>query len=723
MLMPLLLPLALTAALNRAPVPQLEPVVSVASRSTQPAREVAGTVSVLDRERMDQTLVRDLADAVRYEPGVSAPEDATRFGISGFAIRGLSDNRVGMQIDGVPVADGFAIGSFSNATRGAIETSFLSRMEILRGPASTLYGSDALAGVVSLRTLTPAELLADGNGQLGGRVQTQALGRDGSVAQSGLSAWQSGALNVLAGVVSRHGHERDNQPRTGGLASNPADRAERSELLKLGYDTAHWGQWGLSADRSREQVRTDVQSLVHGPSQYASTSQMLGDDQYRRERISVHNELRLDAPGAQTVRVLIYQQHTRAAQGTTQIREAVAPRTPATLRERDFLFKTAVLGLDLQGEGRFEALGAAHWQVLGLEVARTNLTELRDARETNLATGAVTNVLIGERFPVRDFPNSLATELGVFWQDEIRLGHGALTLIPGARYEHYGVDARLDSIFQADNPDFQPADLSESQITPKLGLRYEWSHDTQLFAQYALGFRAPPMADVNIGFTIPAFNYVAIPNPDLQPEHSRGWELGVRHHREYASLEVVGFDNHYRDLIESRVNIGRDASGALVFQSINRAAAHLYGVEMRAESALPWDGLSLNAALAYTRGDDTARQLPLNSVEPARLTLGLVYDSQDGNQRLELVATAVARKTRIDTSTLTPFQTPGYATLDAFWRIQAGARLQVDLGLYNLADRRYWLWSGVRGLPADAREIDLYSQPGRQFGASVRYLW
>ena len=69
------------------------------------------------------------------------------------------------------------------------------------------------------------------------------------------------------------------------------------------------------------------------------------------------------------------------------------------------------------------------------------------------------------------------------------------------------------------------------------------------------------------------------------------------------------------------------------------------------------------------------------------------------------------------------FRTPGYATLDAYWRIQVADRLQVDIGAFNLTDRRYWLWSGVRGLPADAREIDLYTQPGRQFGANVRYAW
>lgn len=723
MLTMMLLPLALAAALQEPPEKQLDAVVSVASRSAQPAREVAGTVSLIERERLDLTLAQDLADAVRYEPGVSAPEDASRFGIQGFAIRGLSGNRVGMEIDGVPVADGFSIGSFSNASRGAIETAFLSRMEILRGPASTLYGSDALAGVVSLRTLTPDELLARAGGDLGVRAETSALSRDGSIAASGLSAWRGGRFDVLAGVVRRSGGERENLPRDGGLASNPAEREERSEMLKLGFDGAAFGRWSLMLDRTREQADTEVDSLVFGPGQYATTSEMLGDDRFDRERLSLGAGFDFALPGLDAVQATLHRQRSRSEQRTLQTRIAVAPRTPPTLRDRTFLYKTDALGLDVQAEGRFDAFGARHWQVYGIEFSRSDLSELRDALETNLATGAVTNVIIGERFPVRDFPPSTATEFGAFWQDEIRPGDGALALIPGLRYERYRVRAHTDAIFAADNPGLAPVGLSESQFTPKLGLRYELSHSTQLFAQYALGFRAPPVSDVNVGFTIPAFNYVAIPNPDLKPERSRGLELGLRYAGELVSLEFVGFDNHYRDLIESRVNLGRNDAGALVFQSINRDRAHIYGVELRGEASLPWEGFALNGALAWTRGNDEARGLPLNSVEPGKLTLGLSYESLSGRHRLELVGSAVQRKSRVDSSAVDVFRTPGYATLDAYWRIALAERVQVDLGIFNLANRRYWLWSGVRGLPAEAREIDLYTQPGRQFGASVRYAW
>ncbi|WP_254505459.1 TonB-dependent receptor, partial [Salmonella enterica] len=91
----------------------------------------------------------------------------------------------------------------------------------------------------------------------------------------------------------------------------------------------------------------------------------------------------------------------------------------------------------------------------------------------------------------------------------------------------------------------------------------EWS----LFAGYARGFRSPPYNDVNIGLTNVAFGYTAIANPDLKPETSDGYELGLRFIAPAAYVSVSGYYNDYKDFIESNVNTGRNAQGLMVFQS------------------------------------------------------------------------------------------------------------------------------------------------------------
>ena len=95
-------------------------------------------------------------EMVRYVPNVEVTQDSNRFGNQGFNIRGLEGNRVSIEIDGIPLSDSFSVGQFASAGRDLVELGVIDHVEILRGPASTLYGSKALAGVVAYYTLDPA---------------------------------------------------------------------------------------------------------------------------------------------------------------------------------------------------------------------------------------------------------------------------------------------------------------------------------------------------------------------------------------------------------------------------------------------------------------------------------------------------------------------------------------------------------------------------------------
>ena len=143
-----------------APIRTLDSVVVVASRAAEPLSQVVASVAQVDREQLDRYLVRDPDSLVRYVPGVAVTSDPDRFGARGFGIRGLEGNRVRILVDGIPLADSYSVGQFSSAGRDLVDLEAIERVEIQRGPASTLYGSDALAGVVAFRTLDPEDLLA-----------------------------------------------------------------------------------------------------------------------------------------------------------------------------------------------------------------------------------------------------------------------------------------------------------------------------------------------------------------------------------------------------------------------------------------------------------------------------------------------------------------------------------------------------------------------------------
>ncbi|PIV33076.1 MAG: hypothetical protein COS34_09720 [Lysobacterales bacterium CG02_land_8_20_14_3_00_62_12] len=719
-------PSAPAPSVSAAPAKPLATISVIANKIAEPLAEVAGTVSVIERQRIDQIVAADIKDLLRYEPGVSVNEDSVRFGAQSISIRGIDGNRIAIEVDGVPITDGFSVGSFSRASRDLVDPELLERVEILRGPASTLYGSDALGGVIAYQTRDPQAFLDQGDGKFYVGARLRSGSSDHSRLLTATSAVAAGDWGLLFSASDRNAGERENFARPGGLDANPARVRDRLGLAKIHWHSERAGNFDLVAEDHRSHNAVDVQSLVAGPGQFATTTSLLADDLAKRDRLSLSWQQALRFGPFDQITQRFYSQDTDFNQRTTQHRRGATATAAATLRERQFHYAQATDGSELIVDGERQTGALKHRLVAGFEWVENRLREQRDGTETNLRTGAVSHVIIGEVLPVRDFPNSKTRELGGFVQDAIAVTD-RFTLTPGLRYESYRVTAQVDATWLADNPGVPVVNTSEDQITPKLGLAYQLNDRITGFVQYARGFRAPPFSDVNIGFDIPAFGFSAIPNPDLKSETSNGLEAGIRWTSARSSGSLTGYDNRYHNLIESRVNLGTNPdTGLLVFQSLNRQRAEIWGAELAADVGLDdWlgSGFELHTALAYTRGTDTARQRPLNTIDPAKAVLGLSHTSASGRHRLEGVATAVAAKHRVDSATTPLFQSPGFVTLDAFYSWHPGARTAVNLGLFNLANRRYWQWGTVRGLAANAREVDLASEPGRHAALSISLGW
>ncbi|GAB2997186.1 sugar transporter [Arenimonas maotaiensis] len=704
----------------------LDSVVVVGQRRPEPIEQVVGAVSRLDREQFQRRGVQDIKDMVRYTPSVEVTQDANRFGSQGFNIRGLEGNRVSIEIDGVPLPDAFSVGQFASAGRDLVELGVIDRVEILRGPASTLYGSKALAGVVAYHTLDPAT--ADFSGRawrVGASLGTQSRDDSQRWAAQWMTQGGDGRFDLLLAAGRRSGHETANAAEVPGDRANPADYTRDSAMLKAGIDLAEAGRWQIAFDRSQGRQLTDVQSLLFGPGRFSTTYALTGDDRYTRDRISLQGSV--PAVGAfSDVSVLLYRQDSRTRQASEQYRLADRTTRFPSLRERDFHLDQTSIGLELNAQWRGHWLGVEHWQIVGVDAARHDYRSIRYGTEVNLNTGAESQVILGEVLPVRDFPNSRGEEFGLFWQDEIRLAP-AWALVPGLRWERQRTRGYSDAVWAADNPGAAIAATESEAFTPKLGLRWQGG-DWSSYLQYVRGFRAPPFSDVNIGLNLPAFNYVALPNPDLKPERSHGLEWGLRYGNGPLQASVALYDNRFRDLIESRANRGVNGDGQLVFQSINRDTARIVGAEFDARLGLDafWpqaEDWQLLASGSWSRGDDTGRDLPLNSIMPARASLGLGYAPGHGRWGAELLGTGVARVSRVDRSSANLFAPPGYAVLDANVWLAVTPELRLNLSFGNLADRRYWQWASMRGALATATDLDFYSASGRSYAISLNGDW
>jgi len=706
----------------------LDTVVVVASRVAEPLSQVVASVAQVEREDLDRHLVHDLEGLTRYVPGVEVTRDSHRFGSNGFSIRGLEGNRVRILIDDIPLADAYSIGQFASAGRDLVDLEAIERIEVLRGPASTLYGSDALAGVVAFRTRDPEDLLAPGdNRHFGLRMGWDSV--DDSLLRAASWAGENASARWQGMVVlgQRSGHEADNRAWRDEDGPNAIDYQRDSALAKVVHDAGTAGRYVLTLEGSRSERQSAVNSRRFGSGRYSTTFRLDADDRDRRSRASLAARWEPQRPWLQSLEAQLYVQDTSVRQDSDQYRLPDRATPFESLRWRRFEYDASAIGLGLLGQSRHEGRWGSHWQVFGIDLTTQRYAGLRDGLETNLATGASSSTILGEPLPVRDFPNTDADSVALFWQDEISLG-ARFALIPGLRAEWYRLRARPDAIFREDFPDATPADIDEQQLTPRLALRWSPGGGHSLFVQYARGFRAPPFGDVNIGLILPVFNYEVRANPDLRPERSQGLELGWRHVGDTLRASVSIYENRYRDLIESRAILGIEAdTGMLVFQSINRDRARIRGVEAdllwnlptRPDGAGHWQ---LRGALAWSQGDDLRRGQPLNSIDPARIALGLRYEAVSGRWGIEGAMVGTQAKDRIDHENGPYFAPPGYVRFDAYawadWR-----RVRINAGVVNLGDRRYWDWSGVRGVGTDDANIGFYSRPGRSLAVSMAIDW
>lgn len=192
----------------------LQQVTISATRQEQDVDSVPSTVTVHDRQDLDRNNVNTIKELVRYEPGVSVGGAGQRGGsISGYNIRGIDGDRILTQVDGVEIPNGFFNGPYAKTQRNYVDPEIIKRVEILRGPASVLYGSNAIGGAVSYFTLDPDDIIKPGK-DIGARLKTGYSSADDSWLKSATVAGRSGQFDGLLHFSQRDGHETDSTAAT-----------------------------------------------------------------------------------------------------------------------------------------------------------------------------------------------------------------------------------------------------------------------------------------------------------------------------------------------------------------------------------------------------------------------------------------------------------------------------------------------------------------------------
>ena len=705
-----------------APEPTLKDITVTATRTERRVDDVPATVTVTPASAVERSGARDIKDVFRSEIDITVRAAPTRFtaagastgraGNEGINIRGLEGNQVLLLVDGIRVPNAFSFGSFATGRGDFLSIDSAQTIEVLRGPASTQYGSDGLAGVVSLRTLDPADVLKKGQ-DLGGFARLGYDSVDKSWSTSLAGAGRSGPWQGLLLVTQRKGHETANKGENDALNSsrttpNPVDYASPSVLGKLIYTLSPQHQFGVTLDAQRRTQDTEVYSARALPPLAASSTLDLDThDKLERNRVSLeHRYTNLRGAWVQKAETRVFHQSADVSQFAAEDRNTSADRT------RDNRYTQNVDGLSTVLESNFGSAAVAQRLSYGLDLSRTQIDGVRDG----------TVPPFGETFPTKPFPDTRYTLAGVFVQDEVEAG--AFSVIPGVRFDKYKLSPSSDGYTGG-----AAVTLSDQAVTPRLGVIWRLADSFAPYAQWAKGFRAPTPDQVNNGFTNLASFYRSIGNPNLKAERADSIEVGARGRLGGVRWSVAGFDNRYRDFISQETVSGAGtAADPTVFQYINLARARIRGIELRGDWKIDANW-SVKGGSALTRGYTTRNGsvAPLDTIEPLRTVLGVAYNA---GESLAFSATALHSQAkgadrinpiRTNTGTTPAYASPSYTVLDlgAFWKPLPNLALHANLN--NVFDTKYWRWSDVRGLADNSTVKDAYTAPGRSLQVSARY--
>lgn len=744
--------LALSATPGQAITPQgpddevqvLPPVTVVATRTQTPVDQVPATVSVFSADRIEAMLATDIKDLIRFEPGVSVVSQPARFGAAlgtagragnqGFTIRGLGGDRVLMVVDGVRTPHGFAFGAQSVGRGGYSDLDLMKSVEILRGPASALYGSDGVAGAVSFTTRDPEDLI-DGEANFGVRAR---VGYNSADAGWNQALALAGRLGSVSGLLA-YSHRDSEETRThgdltgeavtpaGGLIfanrtrANPQDIGSDALLAKGVWNFAPnqtlrltYDGFRLSSDAEVLSGRTARVVAATPPTAATAVLGLTAADTTERDRLSLDWRF-ADVFGLDRGQVSVHAQEAKTRQYTLEDRVGVD-------RVRDNQFNNRVAGVSVEAVKTFSLGPTQHRLTFGGDTSRTTQEGIRDGTEPPR----------GEFFPSSPFPRTDFTLSGIFLQDEISLLDGQLRVIPALRYDAYALSTDNDPLYRGNR-----ADQDADHLSPKLGVVWQVRQQFQIFANYGAGFKAPTPSQVNNFFSNLAFGYTSNPNPDLKPETSESVELGLRLMSAGAlngtlNAQLVAFRADYRDFISQQVvSGGFTPSNPAIFQFVNLATVEVSGLEARAH--LSWDnGVSFRFAGALAEGEQTTGTVraALPTIDPLKLVWGLGYDATGRRWGGEAILTWSGRTANADTDGLgcyNPVPSRGCLTGRAFALIDLMAYWQVTdqvvarAGLFNVTDEKYGWWSDIRGVASASPVIDAFTQPGRNFGLSLSW--
>lgn len=664
---PLLLLTAATGSLHGSEMPSgslddseriLETVVVTATRVESSLMDVAEAVSVVDASEIRGQAPDVLAEMLRGVPGTFFQQTTPGQGIP--IIRGLKGSQVLHLVDGMRLNNAF----FRNAPNqylGLVDAYATERVEVVRGSAPSLYGADAMGGVVQVLTRGPS--YSDQGWRAGGHLYGSYDSVDGgwvSRAEGELSGERSA---LFAGFTVQ---DRGNRQTGSGETIRPSGYEARSADIKYLQRLGENSELMLSAQTLEQPKSPRVDELVPGFGQDQPSSEQYWFKPNRRDFL--HARYRLDGDSRWFSRMELH----AARQVITDDRLTQDFGETTITEERS---DSTLDGLTLQfnspwGRNSNELVWGAEYYSDAVDSTRFR---------SDPESGGTSEVR--GRYPDGSEMVSAAVYASNRWNLD------RLTVDAGLRYSTFTI--RLPP-----TDEMEAVRLTPSDFTGDIHMNYDLAPDTRLVANVGRGFRPPNIFDIGTLGSRPG-NRFNVPNPALKPESVWSYDLGVRHSGANWELEAFAWYADYRDRISSRFTGELNPEGRQVVQSDNLDKATLYGIESGLRY-IAGEHLQWYAVLNYTRGeetDSTGTSGPADRIPPLNGRLGMVFHPLD-SLRIEPWIDFASDQDRLssrdeDDPRIDPDGTDGWATLNVHLVWEPTDRYTFGLRLENLADEAY----------------------------------
>lgn len=704
-------------------------------------------ITIIDREEIERLQPRDVRDLLRYQPGISVPND-TRGGLQGINIRGLGGNRVNLRVDGIRLPDEFSFGA-TRIGRDYVDIETLNALEVFRGNNSAILSSDALGGTVNFQTARAANLLDI----LGKDSFTSARVQYGSK-DSGLvgTLTQANRWNNLETLFIYTRRDSGSLQVGGGnsIFQDDVDRTRDNFLGTLTYNLNPQSFLELTGEYFNNVTNSNfAQANLPGMSFEAASQNLQEEVTTNRNRLSLTYEY--DNPNSQSlINFARFNAYFQNSGITEDSRRSVLRAGNIVQEEADKEFIDQIFGANLQLRSNLQ-LGTLNNRITyGLDISNS----YNERNNVNFITTTGTRVT-APNSPQKDFPDSTTFRLGLYAQNEMTFGDGNLTIIPGLRFDIYDLQTANNVEFTQRQQGVDAAEFSGSAVSPSLGLVYEPSPGLTLFGRYSRGFRPPIYSEMNFAFRadIPFRPHKGISNPDLQAETSNNFELGLRSRSQNFDIDITGFYNRFNNFIQPTVFVGFDnndfgtfTSGGnripfQVFQAQNIPDASIFGLEIKTVYRLSEGpgGFRLQGSLGWQVGNDLTQNIPINSINPLQAVIGLGYQSPDDRWGLDLIGTLVARAREqalvddqgsvrdggLPTRQIDFYEPDGYALLDLIGYYNFSRNVTLTAGIFNIFNTEYFQYADVRNIntnsPAFEAQRGRFAQPGTNFNLGL--IW